>query len=213
MSEARAAHQALIIVDVQNDFCPGGRLAVAEGDRVVPVINHLARRFSLVVATQDWHPADHVSFASRHPGRTPLESVLLSDGITQVLWPDHCVQGTTGADLHPALDQRPIRLMIRKGANRELDSYSAFFENDRKTPTGLASYLRGLGYEELLLAGLTTDYCVRYSALDAVGLGFSVTVVTDAVQGVGQPVGSVESALEEMRAAGVLMRRSEEVIG
>jgi len=211
MAPARPEKAALIIVDVQNDFCPGGSLAVAEGDRVIPVINRIAGSLPVVVATQDWHPADHVSFASRHRGKVPLDTATLG-GVTQVLWPDHCVQGTKGAELHPKLDQRPIDLVLHKGTNRDRDSYSTFFENDRTTPTGLAYYLRGLECEELFLAGLATDYCVLYSALDAIRLGFRTTVILDAVKGVDQPPGSVEDALRRMKAAGVALCESREIL-
>ncbi len=211
MAATRSTTAALVIVDVQNDFCPGGSLAVAGGDLVIPIINRIAGSLPIVVATQDWHPADHVSFASRHRGKSPLDTVELA-GVTQVLWPDHCVQGSKGAELHPGLDQRPIDLLLRKGTHRDVDSYSAFFENDRTTATGLAYYLRGLGCEELFLAGLATDYCVLYSALDAVGLGFRTTVVSDAVKGVDQPPGSTEEALRRMTAAGVALCESREIL-
>jgi len=190
--------RALVVIDVQNDFCPGGALPVAEGDRVVPVINSLAARFQRVVATQDWHPPGHVSFASSHPGRRPFESIGL-----QQLWPDHCLAGSRGAELHPRLDTRPFALIVRKGARRELDSYSAFFENDRSTPTGLGYYLQGLGVGEVWLAGLATDVCVYHSAMDARKLGFSVVLVEEACRGIDQPPGSLKERLAEMRAAGV----------
>ncbi len=195
---------ALIVIDVQNDFCPGGSLAVEEGDAVIAVINAILPLFQRVVATQDWHPADHVSFASSHPGRKVLDLVD-AGGIEQVLWPDHCVQGTLGAELHPRLRAGPIGLLLRKGQRRELDSYSAFYENDHKTDTGLRHYLGGLGVRDLYLCGLATDYCVRASVLDARRLGFGVTLVQDACRGVDYPRGSVQSALKEMEAAGVVL--------
>ncbi len=198
----RTDHRVLLVIDVQNDFCPGGSLAVEDGDAVVSVINGFLPRFHHAVATQDWHPADHVSFASRHAGRKPLD-VVDAGGIEQVLWPDHCVQGTRGADLHPRLDARGIGLLLRKGMNRELDSYSAFFENDRRTDTGLQHYLKGLGLREVVLCGLATDYCVLSSALDARRLGLEVTLVRDACRGVDYPKGSVEKALAAMAKAGV----------
>jgi len=198
---------ALIVIDVQNDFCPGGSLAVEEGDAVIPVINSIARRFPRVVATQDWHPADHVSFASSHPGRRVLDLVD-AGGIDQVLWPDHCVQGTLGAELHPRLAAGPIGLLLRKGQRRELDSYSAFFENDRRSDTGLRHYLTGLGVQDLYVCGLATDYCVRATALDARRLGFRVTVVTDACRGVDHPKGNVREALRAMEAAGARLLES-----
>jgi len=198
---------ALIVVDVQNDFCPGGSLAVEEGDDVVPVINSILGLFPRVVATQDWHPADHVSFASSHPGRKVLDLVN-ADGIDQVLWPDHCIQGTLGAELHPRLAVGPIGLLLRKGRRRELDSYSAFFENDHRSDTGLRHYLTGLGVPDLYVCGLATDYCVRATVLDARRLGFPVTVVTDACRGVDLPRGSVVEALREMEAAGARILES-----
>ncbi len=170
--EKRKAQRALLVVDVQNDFCPGGSLAVDEGDSIVPVINRIMPFFQRVIATQDWHPVDHVSFASRHPGRKPLD-VVDAGGIQQVLWPDHCVQGTRGAELHPRLDVRSVGLLVRKGMNPALDSYSAFFENDHKTDTGLRHYLRGLKVRDLFVCGLATDYCVLASVMDARRLGLS----------------------------------------
>jgi len=194
--------RALLVVDVQNDFCPGGSLAVEEGDQVAPVINRLMPLFDRVVATQDWHPKDHVSFASSHPGRKVLD-VVDADGVEQVLWPDHCVQGTRGADLFPLLSVGRIELVLRKGLRPRLDSYSAFFENDHRTDTGLRYYLEGLGTRQLFLCGLATDYCVRASALDARRLGFEVSVVRDACRGVDFPKGSVEKAWREMEAEGI----------
>jgi nicotinamidase/pyrazinamidase len=202
--------RALLVVDVQNDFCPGGSLAVEEGDHVVEVINRLMPLFERVVATQDWHPKDHVSFASSHPGKKVLD-IVDSDGIQQVLWPDHCVQGTPGAELFSRLEIGRIELVLRKGLRRRLDSYSAFFENDHVTDTGLRYYLAGLGTREIFLCGLATDYCVRSSALDARRLGFEVSVVRDACRGVDFPQGSVEKALAEMKAAGVRLVSSTDV--
>ena len=205
-----AAERALLVVDVQNDFCPGGSLAVESGDTVVAVINRIMPLFPLIVGTQDWHPPDHVSFASSHPGHKPLD-VVDAGGIQQVLWPDHCVRASAGAELHPGLDAGRIGLLLRKGMRRELDSYSAFFENDRRTDTGLRHYLEGLGIRELFVCGLATDYCVRASALDAAGLGLEVTLVIDACRGVDFPKGSVEEALAEMRKAGVRVVTSDRV--
>jgi nicotinamidase/pyrazinamidase len=196
--------RALLIVDVQNDFCLGGSLAVDTGDEVVPVINRILPSFPLVVATQDWHPPGHVSFASSHPGHKPLDLVL-ADGIEQVLWPDHCVQGTRGADLHFRLDASRVGLLLRKGMRKGLDSYSAFFENDHRTDTGLRHYLKGLGVRDVFVCGLATDYCVLFSALDARRLGFRVTVVTDACRGVDLPQDNVSRALAAMEKAGVKM--------
>lgn len=194
---------ALIVIDVQNDFCPGGALAVAEGDAVVEPIHRLMQRFSHVVLTQDWHPADHMSFAASHPGRAAFETIQAPYG-EQTLWPDHCVQGSRGAEFHPALNWTGAELIIRKGYHREIDSYSAFYENDRKTPTGLAGYLRERGLTELVLTGLATDFCVAYSALDAVRLGFRTSVVLEACRGIDLN-GSLAAQLGAMREAGVLL--------
>lgn len=195
--------KALIVIDVQNDFCPGGALAVAEGDAIVPGINAILGDYDAVVFTQDWHPAGHSSFASQHPGRAPMEMTEMPYG-PQVLWPDHCVQGSHGAAFHPDLAVNRAELIIRKGFRRGIDSYSAFFENDRETPTGLEGYLRTRGIERLDMAGLATDFCVQYSALDAAQLGFSVRVVTDLCRGIDLD-GSLSAALEAMRAAGVAL--------
>lgn len=192
---------ALLVIDVQNDFCPGGALAVPEGNEVVEVINRLAGRFEHAVLTQDWHPPDHQSFASTHPGHSPYTSIAMPYG-AQTLWPDHCVQHSVGADFHPSLEVRCAQLVIRKGFRRTIDSYSAFFENDRITPTGLAGYLRDRGLGQLVLAGLATDYCVAYSAIDARRLGFSVTVLLAACRAINLD-GSLQHALDAMREAGV----------
>ncbi len=197
----RAKHEGLIIVDLQNDFCPGGSLAVEGGDEIVGVINSIAPSFPVVVATKDWHPAGHVSFASSHTGKQPFESVSVSYG-EQVLWPDHCVQGSPGAEFHPALDLKPVNLVLHKGTRLDLDSYSAFFENDHATPTGLDGYLRGLGIRHIVVCGIATDVCVFFSVTDALRLGYEVSVVQDAVRGVDQPEGSVSRALDTMRTHG-----------
>jgi nicotinamidase/pyrazinamidase len=173
----------LLVVDIQNDFCPGGRLAVPHGDEVVPLVNRLATKFPHVALTQDWHPAGHLSFASSHPGRNPFETITVSYG-PQILWPDHCIQGTPGAEFHPALNIPHAGLVVRKGFRRAIDSYSAFFENDRRTPTGLAGYLRERGLKRVCLAGLALDFCVRYSAEDAHGQGFAVVVIEDACRAI-----------------------------
>jgi nicotinamidase/pyrazinamidase len=199
----------LLVVDVQNDFCPGGALAVAGGDEVLAPINRVGRRFAHVGLTQDWHPPDHRSFASQHDGRSPFETVLLDYG-EQTLWPDHCVQGSPGAAFHHALDLPHAELVLRKGFVREIDSYSAFFENDRRTPTGLAAYLRERGFRRLYLAGLATDYCVAYSALDAIGAGFAVVVLEDACRAIDLG-GSLAWAMREMRHAGVVIGSTENV--
>jgi nicotinamidase/pyrazinamidase len=198
----REGGAALLVIDVQNDFCPGGSLAVPKADAIVPVVNRLMPLFPIVVATQDWHPRDHVSFASNHPGAKPFD-VVERDGFSQTLWPDHCIQGTTGAALHAALEVVSVDLILRKGRDRELDSYSAFFENDRRTPTGLAGYLRELRVHRVYLSGLATDVCVYHSARDAVKLGLSVALVEDAARGIDVPAGSLSRRLIEMREAGV----------
>jgi len=198
-------NRALVVVDVQNDFCQGGALAVPDGDAVVPVINALLPRFPLVVATQDWHPPGHASFASSHPGRKPLEVIDL-DGIQQVLWPDHCVQGTAGADFHPELEREYFRVIIRKGMDPRVDSYSAFRDNHREHPTGLASLLRELGVRHVVIVGLTTDYCAATSARDAIELGFSAEILLPATRPVGAPPGHTERTLAEIRRLGVILR-------
>jgi nicotinamidase/pyrazinamidase len=217
---------ALIEIDVQNDFCPSyalssgekipaGALALEKGDEVIPPLNTLAgefgRRGGRVIATADWHPRGHVSFASAH-GKKPGELLELPGGENQALWPDHCVQGSAGAAFHEKLDLKNVNLIIRKGFRPGLDSYSAFFENDRKTPTGLEGYLKYLGLDTVILGGLATDYCVLYSALDAARCGFGTFVVNDAVRGVGFPAGSIERAFESMKAAGVVVSSLEELI-
>jgi len=199
--QAASDCDVLLVVDIQNDFCPGGALAVPGGDAVVPVVNRLAHDFVHVVLTQDWHPAGHLSFASAHPGKHPFEIVEMTYG-QQVLWPDHCVQGTPGAAFHPGLDIPHAELIIRKGFHLAIDSYSAFRENDRKTPTGLASYLRERGFERVTLCGLATDFCVVYSALDARAAGFAVSAVLDACRGLDVD-GSLARAFDDMRNAGV----------
>lgn len=200
----------LLIVDLQIDFCPGGNLAVPEGDRIVPLVNRLTPDFQRVVATQDWHPKDHVSFASNHPGKTPFEIIQTAEG-EQVLWPDHCVPGTRGAEFHPDLETLAVDLIIRKGSNRNLDSYSAFFENDQKTPTGLHFYLQGLELKRVYLVGLALDVCVYYSALDALRLGFDVSLVEDACRGIDTPPGSLKARLDEMKKAGVHILKAADV--
>jgi nicotinamidase/pyrazinamidase len=192
--------QCLIVVDVQNDFCPGGALAVPKGDEVVPVINRLAARFANVVFTQDWHPRGHTSFASSHPGKKPFETVELPYG-EQVLWPDHCVQGTRGAAFHEGLELAKAQLVIRKGFHRDIDSYSAFVEADRKTSTGLAGYLKERGFESLFVCGLATDFCVAWTAFDARAAGFEVSVVEDACRAIDLE-GSLQRAWGEIAAAG-----------
>ena len=177
------AADLLLVIDVQNDFCPGGALGVPDGDQVIPVIHAIAPRFEHIVLTQDWHPPDHQSFASTHAGMRPYEQIELSCG-AQTLWPDHCMQGTAGAEFHPALNLTKTELILRKGFRPEIDSYSAFFENDRTTPTGLAGYLRERGFTRIFLCGLAYDFCVGYSALDARRLGFEAIVVRDACRAI-----------------------------
>ncbi|MGA0541028.1 bifunctional nicotinamidase/pyrazinamidase [Neotabrizicola sp. VNH66] len=195
--------EALIVIDVQNDFCPGGALAVADGDSIVPGINALMDEFQTVVLTQDWHPANHASFAANHPGAEPFGVTEMPYG-PQVLWPTHCVIGTPGAALHRDLRTDPAQLVIRKGFRPEIDSYSAFFENDRETPTGLEGYLDTRGITQLTFVGLATDYCVAYSALDAIRLGFKVSVRQDLCRGINLN-GSLEEARAQMRDAGVVL--------
>lgn len=194
---------ALIVIDMQNDFCPGGALAVEGGDEIIPGINRLNAHFPIRVFTQDWHPAGHRSFASSHPGATPFSTVEMDYG-PQVLWPDHCVQGSEGAAFHPALDLEPADMILRKGFRPGIDSYSAFFDNDHETPTGLEGYLRTRGATMLTLVGLATDYCVAWSALDAVRLGFEVTVRLDLSRAIDLD-GSLDAALADMAAAGVVL--------
>lgn len=198
--------ELLLVIDVQNDFCPGGTLAVPGGDEVVPVINRLGQRFAHVAMTQDWHPPGHQSFASSHPGRQPFEVTKVAYG-DQVLWPDHCVQGTPGAAFHEALDLPRAELVVRKGFRKEIDSYSAFYENDRGTPTGLGGYLRERGFERLYLCGLATDFCVFYSALDARREGFEAVLLEDACRAIDLE-GSLAKAMAEMKQAGVVFQNS-----
>jgi nicotinamidase/pyrazinamidase len=203
--------KALILVDLQYDFCPGGSLAVPQGDRILPTANRLQEKFDLVVATQDWHPRGHASFASTH-GRQPGE-VIEIHGAPQTLWPDHCVQGSPGAELRAELDRTRIARVFRKGANPGIDSYSGFLDADHRNATGLADFLRERGVDEVYLAGLATDYCVRFTALDAVQLGFRANVVADACRGVNLRPGDSDAALAEMRAAGVRILNSAEILG
>jgi nicotinamidase/pyrazinamidase len=206
----KGANEVLLVVDVQNDFMPGGALAVARGDEIVPLVNRLARRFSHVVLTQDWHPASHVSFAANHAGRQPFEMMTLPYG-EQVLWPTHCVQNTPGAALHADLDIPHARAVIRKGHHADVDSYSAFLEADRATPTGLAGYLRDTGVTRVWCCGLATDYCVAWSALDARAAGFEVAVIEDATRAIDLS-GSLDNAWRELRAAGVERVQSAELL-
>ena len=195
------AQDILLVVDIQNDFCPGGGLAVPRGDEVLPLINGLAAKFAHVVLTQDWHPRGHLSFASSHPGKQPYQTIEVAYG-TQVLWPDHCVQGTEGAALRKDLAIPHAELVLRKGYHREIDSYSAFYENDRKTRTGLAGYLRERGFRRVFHAGLAFDFCVRYSAEDARREGFEAIVIEDACRGIDVD-GSIVATRELFRTLGI----------
>ena len=194
----------LIVTDPQRDFCPGGALAVPDGDAIIPAVNRLARSFAHVILTQDWHTPGHASFASSHPGKRPFDTIEVSYG-TQILWPDHCVQGTRGARFHPELNVPHAELVVRKGFRSAIDSYSAFRENDRLTPTGLAGYLRERGLERITMCGLATDFCVVFSAIDGREAGFEVTVVTGACRGIDID-GSVARAMRSMSEAGVSVR-------
>ena len=206
--------RALLLIDLQNDFLPGGALAVPRGDEVLPVANALAARrdlFPVVAATQDWHPADHASFASQHPGRLPGDVVAL-DGAPQVMWPDHCVQGTRGAELADAVDRGPIQHVSRKGEDRAIDSYSGFFDNGHRRATDLGDWLKARAVDEVFVLGLATDYCVRWTALDAVRLGLKTSVVVDGCRGVGLTPDDIPKAFEEMLAAGVALVSSAELL-
>lgn len=199
--------RALLIADIQNDFCPGGALAVPEGDEIIPTVNELAEQFEHSIFTQDWHPPGHESFASSHPDHDQFDVIEVDYG-EQILWPEHCVQGSEGAEFHPDFDLDPAELIIRKGYHRDIDSYSAFYENDRETPTGLTGYLRERGIDTLYVGGLAADFCVKWSALDGRKEGFDVYVVEDATRGIDQD-GSLAQAWEEMNEAGVQVVSSE----
>lgn len=194
--------RALILVDIQNDFLPGGALAVPQGDKIIPAVNELQKRFDLIVATQDWHPRDHLSFAANHPGKSVGDKVLVN-GVEQILWPAHCVQGTRGAEFSPKLDTSRIDRVFHKGTDPALDSYSGFYDNGHRRSTGLAEYLREQGIEEVVIAGLATDYCVKWTALDAKRLGFHTVVVEDACRGIACAPDDVECNWSEIRTAGV----------
>jgi nicotinamidase/pyrazinamidase len=203
--------KALILVDLQNDFMPGGALAVADGDQAVPVANRLMPHFDLVVATQDWHPADHLSFASQHDGCSVGEAIDLG-GLEQVLWPDHCVQGTAGAEFHAKLNTDFIRRVFPKGTDRKIDSYSGFFDNGHRQSTGMPEYLRGCGVTEVAVLGLATDYCVKFTALDAVALGLRTSLIEDGCRGVELNPGDVRRAIKEMTNAGVRIVAAEQLV-
>ena len=205
------AQDVLVVVDVQNDFCPGGALAVADGGAVIDVIHRIAPAFNHIVLTQDWHPAGHASFASAHPGKRPFDQIELSYGM-QTLWPDHCVQGSKGAEFHPALNLSKAEIILRKGFRPQIDSYSAFFENDRVTSTGLGDYLRDQNIARVFLVGLAYDYCVGFSALDARRLRFEAVILRDACRAINLD-GSVARIEAEFEKAGVLLIESAELAG
>jgi nicotinamidase/pyrazinamidase len=202
--------KALIIVDLQNDFLPGGALPVPHGDEVIPVANKLQRHFELVLATKDWHPPDHGSFAANHPGKKPGDHIIL-DGIVQILWPVHCVQNTHGAEFTPAFDTRRIAHVFHKGIERNIDSYSTFFDNAHRRHTGLAHYLEKRGIKDVYLMGLALDYCVKYSALDARQLGLNTHVILDGCRGIDLESGDVDRALDEMKRVGAILLKSTEL--
>lgn len=202
---------ALILVDMQNDFVPGGALAVPQGDHIVPVVHRLQPCFDLVVATQDWHPADHGSFAANHPGHQPGELIELN-GLPQILWPTHCVQGTTGAEFVHGLDRAKWDRVFVKGTNPNIDSYSGFFDNGHRQSTGLGDYLRAKSVTGVYVAGLATDYCVKFTALDARELGFKTCLIEDACRGVNLQPGDVQKAIEAMRAGGVAVIAADEIL-
>ncbi|WP_456254372.1 bifunctional nicotinamidase/pyrazinamidase [Pseudomonas iridis] len=204
-----SSRAALLVIDVQNDFIPGGQLPVPEGDHIVPLINRLARQFKQVVIAQDWHPAGHASFASSHPGHQPYDVIELPYG-EQTLWPEHCVQATPGAELHSELDLPHAQLIIRKGCNPDIDSYSAFLEADRRTTTGLSGYLKERGIDTVYMVGLALDFCVMYSALDARAAGFNAFVVLDACRAIDMN-GSLAAAIDRMQGAGVGLIQSTEL--
>jgi nicotinamidase/pyrazinamidase len=200
--------KALLLIDIQNDFLPGGALAVPAGDEVVPVANRLMAEYELVVATQDWHPADHLSFASQHAGKCAGDVIQL-DGIDQILWPDHCVQNTPGADFAATLDRGHIQHVIQKGTDRRVDSYSGFFDNARRKATGLEGLLKSQGVDAVYVMGLATDYCVKVTAIDAIELGFQTVLIMAGVRGVELRPGDCQRAIEQMRAAGVVIASGE----
>jgi len=199
----------LLVIDIQNDFCPGGSLAVPEGDKIIPVVNKIMGRFYKVVATQDWHPKNHISFASTH--KKQIYENININGVSQTLWPDHCVQGTYGAELHKELDIREIDLIIRKGVNPQIDSYSAFLENDKQTKTGLDGYLNSLGIKKVYVCGLALDYCVYFTACDSVKFGFETYVIIDATKGVDVPQGNVKKVIEHMKSLNIKIVLHEEL--
>ena len=207
----KGGRRVLIVVDVQNDFCPGGALQIKDGDSIIPLINRIMERFDLVVATQDWHPQDQVSFASNNFGKNIYDQIDIS-GIAQTLWPDHCIQGTKGAEFHDDLDLSKFSLILRKGMNPLVDSYSAFIENDRNTETGLAGYLKALKVREIFICGLATDYCVYYSAMDSLRYRFRCNVIIDATRGLDLPDRSIDAVVSEMKDKGISVISSDELL-
>jgi nicotinamidase/pyrazinamidase len=203
--------KALVVVDIQNDFCPGGALAVKEGDQIVPVVNSLQSHFDLVIAAQDWHPANHGSFATHHEGKAPGDFIEL-DGLEQILWPVHCVQGSQGAELVATLNRDKIERIFQKGQKPNIDSYSGFYDNGHKNSTGMGDYLKEKGVDEVYIVGLATDYCVKFTALDANELGFNTTVIEDACRGVEINEGDIQRALAEMQSKGIRVINSAEII-
>ena len=201
---------ALILVDLQNDFLPGGALPVPHGDEVIPLTNELQQRFDLVVATKDWHPPDHGSFAANHPGKEPGDHIIL-DGIEQILWPEHCVQNTHGAEFAPLFDASRMARVFHKGTERNIDSYSTFFDNAHRRHTGLAHYLEKRGVKNIYLMGLALDYCVKYSALDARQLGLKTHVIVDGCRGIELEPGDISRALDEMKRAGAVLLKSSDL--
>lgn len=204
--------RALILIDLQIDFCPGGALAVPQGDEIIPLANRLMEHFDLIIATQDWHPAKHGSFAANHPWRKPGQVIQLN-GLEQILWPMHCVQGSFGAEFAPKLNTEKFVKIFRKGEDPGVDSYSAFFDNGRRKATGLGDYLQEKNVSEVYLMGLATDYCVKYSVLDALDLGFQTNLIVDACRGIDLNEGDVKKAIEEMVEKGAIIVRSEELMG
>jgi nicotinamidase/pyrazinamidase len=202
--------KALIIVDLQNDFLPGGALPVPQGDEVIPLANELQRRFELVLATQDWHPPDHGSFAANHPGKKPGDRIIL-DGIEQILWPVHCIQNTHGAEFAPSFETSRIAHVFHKGTERNIDSYSTFFDNAHRRHTGLAEYLKKRGIKDIYLMGLALDYCVKYSTLDARQLGLNTHVIVDGCRGIELEPGDIGRALDEMKRVGAVLLQSSDL--
>lgn len=202
--------KALLVIDLQNDFCPGGALAVPDGDSIVPEVNKLINQFEIIIQTQDWHPIGHSSFASSHEGKNPYDTIEVDYG-EQVLWPDHCVEGSLGAEFHPELNTMKTQVIIRKGFRKDVDSYSTFFENDQKTSTGLSGYLKTRGITDLYAVGLATDFCVKWSVLDGIAEGFNLFVVEDAVKGIDLD-GTLAQAWKEMKEKGAAIVTSKELL-